>query len=150
MIARVTAEDLEHAQRELRARIERAWQRSPRALNGAAVLDLGDDVAFTWRGRAFRARVDYKHGTRLMELVMNLRAFGADVPCERLDEYRETLRRMVVLFGRVARPRARRGTPRWLRYRLRLYRNPFRHATEGDIGRLAVFFSALRTRTANR
>lgn len=148
-IQRIAPADLEREQQRLRDRLRH--HRAPRPLNTRAVVELGEAVLFTWRGKPYRAFVGWKDGTRLADLWMRLTELTDTVSRERMPEYRETLAELVRLFKRVARP----TVPRWRLFRrariaLGLYRNPFHDATEAEIGDLAVFFSTLRTKRHGR
>ncbi|MFW6079797.1 MAG: hypothetical protein ACODAE_09255 [Gemmatimonadota bacterium] len=140
---------LEEAQERLRTRAREATP--PRPRNTGAVIELGEAVLFAWRGRPYRAFVGYKTGTELADLWARLGELGESVERERLGEYRDILDGMVRLFKHIARPTVRPWRLiRRARIALGLYRNPFRDATEREIGDLVVFFSTLRTRRRGR
>lgn len=150
MIHRIADAELERGQEALREQLGLNTP-PPRPVNTRAVIELGEAVLFSWRGQPFRAFVSWRDGTELADLWARLGELGSSVERERLPEYRDVLQGMIRIFKRVARPTVRPyRLLRRLRVRLGLYRNPFRDASEAEIGDLAVFFLTLRTKRGVR
>lgn len=140
MLRRLTEAQLEHAQAELRGE-----QRpdAPEIANAATVLGLGEAGVLFFRGRAFRVPpVGYREGVRLQQLADRLAALALAAAPD--DEQVEAIDEMIAAFARLAHPVGWRG---WLRA---LLPNPFRHASEVEVGQLLAFFSHCRTRSSVR
>lgn len=116
----------------------------PRALNLERVLDLGNMVFFTFRGRAYGIPpLAWKEGEKILDLYLALGEFGNQLKRQDLKAYYDTIHRLQKLLWRNCRPS---GPFRRLLRFLRLHRNPFKRATEGEIVELAVFTLGRRMR----
>jgi hypothetical protein len=114
----------------------------PRPLNLRHILDLGNVVYFTFRGRAYGIPpLAWRDGEELLDCWLELRELGAVDSREKLGPYFHGMRRLQRLLWRSCRPT---GLFRRILYRLRLHANPFRRATEGEIAQLAVFLLGRR------
>jgi len=125
-----------------RQRAKVAPERPPQVLNVQQVLDLGNLVYFTFRGRAYGVPpLPYKAGQELMVLWTEAAAFtkltGANTA-----RYMGLLQRLPRLLWQHTRVVGR--IRRWMR-RLGLHRNPFLQATEKELVDLASFFLRRRT-----
>jgi len=144
-IKRFTRAELEEIAREqYRARYTDRGR--PEVRNGRAVLMLAEPERLYYRGRAYEVRpVPYTAGIRLLEMQERFRAFAEAPPtAESVREYARLCREATRLFRRLVRPYGVR------RLIWPLCRNPFRDATEAEIGGLVGFFSMHRTRSSVR
>ena len=109
----------------------------PRALNTRAVLDLGNTVYFTFRGRAYGIPpLAWRTGEQILDIWLGLAEHGEELTRSALPGYYDGLRRLQGLLWSACRPV---GRFRRLLYRLGLHSNPLRRATEGELVELAVF-----------
>jgi len=118
-----------------------ASQALPRALNLDTVLDLGNMVFFMFRGRAYGIPpLAWREGERILDAWLEAKAHGT-LDLGNLDGYFRVIERLQRLLWRNLRPT---GPVRRLLYFLRLHRNPFLDATEGEITTLALFMLGRR------
>lgn len=142
------------ATRKTREEMVEAWQRyrqpaerrpaepAPRALNLDAVLDLGNMVFFTFRGRAYGIPpLAWRTGERLLDAVLELEGLGSQISRDSIHAYYGCVRRLQDTLWRASRPV---GPVRRLLRLLRLHRNPYRQATEAEVMQLAYFFLTRR------
>lgn len=107
--------------------------------NVAATLQLGQRLAFNYRGKTYVAEpTPFLEGLRLSELWQKYDELEPGKP-EEYEEWKAALTEMVALFKRLCRP-ANLGAR--LLYHLRP--NPFRHASPREVGQLVGFFSLCR------
>ena len=118
----------------------------PRALNLQNVMDLGNMVFFTFRGRAFGIPpLAWREGERLLDLWLQAKEFGAIDEREKIRPYFRVIRKLRKLIWRNCVPT---GPTRRLLNFLHLHRNPFRAATEGEIVEIALFILGRRMRSS--
>lgn len=114
--------------------------------NVREVLDLGTVTYISFRGRQYGVPpLPWKEGERLLDAYLEVREFEGDLAREDLRRYFDAVERIAKILWKNVRPL---GFARRFLKRLRLLRNPFRDATEGEIGELAVFFLGRRTRSS--
>jgi hypothetical protein len=114
----------------------------PRPLNLDHVMDLGNTIYFTFRGRAFGIPpLAWREGERILDVWQTALTFtDLTEPASRKGYY-ACIRRLQRLVWRNCRPSGPfRRLLRWLH----LHRNPFKRATEGEIAELAVFILGRR------
>lgn len=117
----------------------------PRSQNVRAILDLGELIFFTFRGRGYGVPpLPWKEGERLLDVWLQIRAFGDEIDEEKVDDYFSALRRLARILWRNTRPPGP-----WLRLLklLGILRNPYLRANERELAEAAVFFLGLRTRS---
>lgn len=115
-------------------------RRSPGVVNGEAVRALTLPGVLAYGGRVYDVPpVPFPAGIQLVELRAQLQA--ATSPAEEL----RALREMARVMKRLVRPRGALRRATWF-----LRRNPFRHASEQEIGELLGFFSVHRTQSRVR
>ena len=148
-----------HARVTSRERMAENWRRvapppdpvtqpTPRALNLDAILDLGNIVFFTFRGRAYGIPpLAWRDGERLLDAWLEAKELGAQLERKTLRPYFRCIQRLQQLLWKSTRPT---GPVRRLLRFAHLHRNPFRDATEGELAELAVFMLGLRMRSAGR
>lgn len=125
----------ELAQEEYRRQFPQPVHRErPETVNAEAATGIDRPVVFAFQGKPYVLRpIPWEDGVALHELQMRfLRPEGA-------ADYRDACREAVALMGRLARCRGWRG---WLR---RVLPNPFRHASEKEVGEVLDFFWLCRT-----
>ena len=114
----------------------------PRPLNMEHILDLGNTVFFTFRGRAYGIPpLAWKDGERLLDAWLELREMGNVDERAKVLPYFRAINRLQRLLWKACRPT---GPLRRLLRLLRLHPNPFREATEGELAELAVFLLGRR------
>jgi len=114
----------------------------PRPNNVRAILDLGTLIYFQWRGRSFGVPpVPWKKGAQLLDAYLDARSYGETLTKDTSQGYYAALGRMSKIMWQCSRPVGR--VLRFFRL-IRLYRNPYRNATEGELAELAVFFLGRR------
>jgi len=117
---------------------------TPRPLNLRHVLDLGNVIYFTFRGRAFGIPpLAWRRGEELLDAWMEARELGQLDTRDKIRPYYRSVRRLQNLLWKSCKPT---GPVRRLLRFLHLHPNPFRVATEGEIAELAVFLLGRRTR----
>lgn len=118
----------------------------PPQFNAAAVLDLGNLIYFTFRGRAYGVPpLGWRRGQQLLDLWIEASEFeGRKLTRADTPRYFAIIQTLAQLTWASVFP-ASVGL-RWLR-RLGLLRNPFQAGTEADIVSLAGFLLSLRTRS---
>lgn len=154
-------EVLEHAAEGYRRRYPDGPPRVGRPANAGAVLLLvgGDVLEMTYRGRLYEIGFpSFEDGVRLTLASHALEALEEDATPERYLAYLEALRLVASMAPKYLKPavpspelplRHRTGLRlRRLCWILRLRLNPFRNATEAEVGLLLGFF--LRSRTRSR
>jgi len=143
--AQPAAMDARHAaaRARVRARCAAASPAVPTgARNLAAVLDLGNAVYFTFRGRAYGVPpLPWAAGAALHALWTQALAYPSPLTAETQPAYYALIRQLPPLLWRYTRPV---GAWRRLRRRLGLLRNPFRTASERELVELADFFLSRR------
>lgn len=121
-----------------------------RFANVRPVLGLsGADHVFS-RGKIWEVpAIPFEAGARLVEIRQGLESLTAaqETP-ETVQLYLELLRSAVALFPRLVRPQAR-GLRRLL-WRMGIRRNPWRDASEEEVGEMVGFFYRSRTRSPGR
>ena len=125
----------------------------PEQRNAGTVLLLdveGDGMAVPFRGRVYALpSVPYQDGVRLLELKAELDGFaGRVLEGPELERYRAAWQRVAELVYRLVLPRD--GPVRRFLWRLRLWPNPFKSATERELAELLGFLSACRMRSSVR
>lgn len=137
---------------------ERRWARvrpppeqrpTPPPLNLDAVLEIGEAVYFTFRGRPYGVPpLPWREGERILNARLTLTEIGRELPDgtrvierEHMQEYYRHLRTLQDVLWDNTRTV---GTVRRFLRRLRLARNPYRQATETEIVKLADFFFGRR------
>lgn len=120
--------------------------KEPEIRNLGPVQDLSRELPLEFGGRRYRvAPVPFASGVQLLELQARVRALQdrAGSP-DSLTELRAILEEAVALFPRLARPAGWRG---WV---WRCMPNPFRKASEFEVGALIGFFSGCRMKSSVR
>lgn len=114
---------------------ERVPVPAPDVVNGIEAATIGDAAGFWYRGRRFvLPPIPYSDGLRLHEMTLRI-AQASD-----MESIEDTMREAVEAFARLASPASVvRFVPR------RLRPNPFRKASEREIGQLLDFFWMRRT-----
>lgn len=110
-----------------------------RPMNLDAVLELGSIVYFPFRGRAYGVPpLPWRAGEQLLDACLEARSYTTTtaLPRDQISAYFAVLRRMQDLIWRAVFPVGR--VRRFLR-RLRLLKNPFLKATEGELITIALF-----------
>jgi hypothetical protein len=121
---------------------------APRPLNMNHILDLGNVVYFTFRGRAYGIPpLAWRDGEALLDAWLEARSFGDIDNRDKMRGYFRAIRRIQRLVWKGCRPT---GPFRRLLRLLHLHANPFRRATEGELAELAVFMLGRRTIGHNR
>ncbi len=123
---------------------------APAPTNGRAMLLLvGDDtLELAYRGTLFElGHVSFEDGIVCVQAkaVLERTDESEEITSESVALYRAACRAIVELAPRYLRPV--HGRLRRLRWRLRLRRNPFRNATDAEVGQLLGFFLACRMRS---
>ena len=121
---------------------------APPANGRPALLVLGADrMCVPYRGRMYElGHVSFEDGIRLVLARAAIVGLGADddpTP-ENVATYLQAMRVVVAMAPRYMVPV---GRVRRLFWRLRLRRNPFRTATDAEVGHLLGFFLGCRTRS---
>ena len=141
---------LPHSEERL-AQVQAALAREARAnepevRNLGPVQDLSRPLPLEFRGHTYLVPpVPFVFGVRLVGLQERVRRLQErpDSP-EALGELRAILEDAVEIFPRLARPTG------WRRLFRRVLPNPFRQASEFEIGELIGFFSGCRMRSRVR
>jgi len=114
-----------------------------RALNLRTVMDLGNTIFFTFRGRAYGVPpLAWRAGEALLDAWLEATSFGVVVDRANIRGYYGAVRRLEKLIWKACRPVG--PFRRMLRF-FRLHANPFRGANESELAELAVFLLARRT-----
>ena len=141
---------------EIEARAREAYRRkfpdgrptgAPPANGRPALLMLGADaIRIPYRGRMYElGHVSFEDGIRLVEARASILSLEDDEPTpEKVAAYLEAMRVIVRLAPRYMVPV--RLVRRFF-WRLRIRRNPFRTATDAEVGHLLGFFLGCRTRS---
>ncbi len=147
---RLPKEELDRIAREGYAR--RFPDGQPSALppaNGRAMLLLvGEDrIEIPYKGTLYELRhISFEDGLRCVTAKAAIDALdGEEITPEGVAAYGAACRAVVALVPRYLRPV--HGRLRRLRWRLGLHRNPFRRATDAEVGQLLGFFLACRMRS---
>jgi len=122
----------------------------PRNIGSVLIITGADRVEIPYRGRMYELLpVSFEDGLRLTQCqsVIEELVGGRRPTHEDSEAYAGALRVIVRMTRRYLLPR---GRLRRLRWRLRLVRNPFRHATEAELGELLGFFLGCRMRSRVR
>lgn len=125
---------------------EQARASEPEVRNLGPVLDLSGPLPLEFRGQTYLVPpVPFVFGVRLVGLQERVRRLQdqPDTPAV-LEELRAILEEAVELFPSLVRPRG------WRRLIWRIAPNPFRGASEFEIGELMGFFLGCRTRSRVR
>ena len=120
---------------------------APPANGRPALLMLGADTfQVPYRGRLYElGHVSFEDGIRLIEARTGIDGLkDGEETAERVAAYLRGMRYVVGLAPRYMVPVKR---VRRLFWRLRLRRNPFRKATDAEVGHLLGFFLASRMRS---
>jgi hypothetical protein len=121
---------------------------APAANGRAALRVIGAELArITYRGRVYAlGHVSFEDGIRLVEARAAIVAIGEgdDPTSENISAYGRAMRLIVAMAPRYMVPV---GRLRRLFWWLRLRRNPFRKATESEVGHLLGFFLTSRMRS---
>jgi hypothetical protein len=128
------------------AMAEQATAREPANRNLGPVLDLSRPLPLEFRGQTYLVPpVPYAVGVALVGLQERVRRLqGQPESEETLTELRDILHDAVALFPSLVRPTG------WRRLFRRVLPNPFRKASEFEIGELIGFFSGCRMRSGVR
>lgn len=144
----IRPEVLEATQEKLKAELLPAAPRS--VANTDSVLSLGTDTRFVYRLRPYMTLpVTFRLGAELQKLRIAMIATSALMEDSEsaVDEYAAYSQQVVELIWRVSIP----ATPiPALKKKLRLARNPFRDATDGEVMHLINFFLNLRMMSSIR
>lgn len=118
----------------------------PEVRNLGPVQDLSGPLPLEFRGRTYLVPpVPFVFGVRLVGLQERVRKLQDQPESEEaLDELRSILHEAVALFPSLVRPTG------WRRLFGRVLPNPFRNASEFEIGELMGFFSGCRMRSSVR
>lgn len=120
----------------------------PRNVHSALFVLDGERIEVPYRGRMWELLpVSFSDGLRLVAAKAAIEAFDENADAGDIIRYHAALELTVRLARRYLRPR---GRLRRLRWRLRLSRNPFRHATEAEVGQFLGFFLASRMMSSVR
>lgn len=114
---------------------------APRALNTKTVLDLGNQVFYLFRGRPFGVpAIPHKAGLDLADLQAQAQEFVGKIKTrDDLRAYRKLVEQIPSKLWRLVGRPPGGWVPRLL-HRLHLLPNPFRQATEAELGELLDFF----------
>ncbi len=144
--ARAVIEEL--AREGYRKRFSAGRQPAPPPANvGAALLLLeGDSVRIPYRGRMYElGYVSFEDGLRLVAARSAIEALEESEPTPaNRAAYLQAMRLVVSMAPRYLLPVKRVRRFFW---RLRLRRNPFRSATDAEVGHFLGFFLGCRTRS---
>ena len=137
------------AREEYRKRFPDGHKTEPPANLRPALLVLGEEAVRTaYRGRDYEVlHVSFADGMRLAlarQAIESLASADAEMSDENVDAYLQAMRLVVSMAPRYLRPVSR---VRRLLWRLRLRRNPFRSATDAEVGHILGFFLACRMRS---
>jgi ribosomal protein S14 len=111
-------------------------------------MELGNTVFFIFRGRAYGIPpLAWRRGEAILAEWQKALAVGEVVEPAKRKEYFRAIRQLTKLLWKECRPT---GPVRRLLRFFHLHRNPFRKATEGEIGQLAVFMLGRRTMSHER
>ena len=117
--------------------------------NGRAMLLLtgADTVEIPYKGTLYELlHISFEDGLVCVIAKAAIEGLeGESITPETVDAYRAAMRSVVALVPRYLRPV--RGRLRRLRWRLGLHRNPFRRATDAEVGQLLGFFLGCRMRS---
>ncbi len=114
---------------------------APRPLNTKTVLDLGNQVFYLFRGRPFGVpAIPHKAGLELADLQAQAQEFVGKIKTRGdLHAYRQLVEKLPKKLWRlVDHPPG--GWFARLLHKLRLLPNPFKQATEAELGELLDFF----------
>ncbi len=137
LAAKSRTEILAEARRQYQAAVASAPE--PDLRNVEAVTDLDAALRFSFRGMLMiAAPTPYADGVAMVRWQARMRPLDGKSDPESCAEYSALLRDAVERFHRLARPVRPFDRLRWFG------RNPFRAATEAEIGWLVGFFSACR------
>jgi hypothetical protein len=144
---RIPRTKLEELAREAYAREfprGRQAEARPRNVRPTLVLVDGDRVEIPYRGRIYELLpVSFQDGLRLSDLRETLEDLEhAPTTRENVLRYVAALRAVVALAPKYLRPRGRVRRVLWA-----FARNPFRGATDREVGELLGFFLGCRTRS---
>lgn len=115
---------------------------APRNLRPTLIVIGERGLELPYRGVMYELRpVSFPDGLRLLEARNAIEEAGAGSDAASVKAIGSALRTVVGMTRRYLRPR---GRLRGLRWRLRLSRNPFRRATESEVGEILGFFLASR------
>lgn len=141
MLTLTAQEDIDRAQREFRARLNLDERKRPEVKNRAALVYLTDPLRVPFQGRLYELPpVGFRDGDRIMALREVLGDPDAEPKARR-----EANEAAIRLIRRLVTPD--RGLYR-IRWKLRLVRNPFRRATDVEIGEMLGFLAACRMRSS--
>jgi hypothetical protein len=136
MIELIPPERFAQVQQALR---EMEPQQRPEVVNAEAVAAIGATRRLVYRGRVYEvAPVSFRDGQRLQSISRALDAAGSNEAATDA-ELDALVTSAVDLFHRLVRPRSHR----WRR-------NPFRGASEREVGQLLLFFHSCRFRSGVR
>lgn len=126
---------------------EEARASAPEARNLGPVQDLSRPLPLEFAGRTYLVPpVPFVFGVRLVELQERVRGLqGRPETPETMAELRAILDEAVALYPRLVRPRGLLRRLAW-----RLAPNPFRGASEYEVGELLGFFLGCRMRSRVR
>ncbi len=119
----------------------------PPANAGAALLVLGaESVRIPYRGRMYElGHVSFEDGLRLLSAQEAIEALeGSESTPENRAAYLHAMRLIVAMAPRYLLPVA---PVRRFFWRLRIRRNPFRKATDAEVGQFLGFFLGCRMRS---
>ncbi len=139
------------AQEGYRRRFPEGRSRSKPPANIGAALRLleADSVCVPYRGRGYElGHVSFEDGLRLVAAQASIEALEKEEPTpENQASYLLAMRAIVAMAPRYLVPM----TPvRRFFWRLGIRRNPFRTATDAEVGQFLGFFLASRTRSRVR
>ena len=138
----------ERAREGYRKRFPAGRQPAPPPANvGAALLLLeGDSVRIPYRGRVYElGHVSFEDGLRLVAARTAIEALHEAEPTPaNQTTYLQAMRVVVSMAPRYLLPVRRVRRFFW---RLRIRRNPFRRATDAEVGAFLGFFLGCRTRS---
>jgi len=146
---RVPREELERMAREQYARVyrdgrsDRPKPERPRNVRASLLVFGADKVEVPFHGRMYELTpVSFEDGMRLSDVRATIEELeDAEPTRENARRYLDACRLVVRLAPRYMLPRGRLRRALW---RLRLRRNPFRQASEREVGELLGFFLGCR------
>lgn len=126
--------------------VDRPNGKPPANVGPALHLIGAESIRVPYRGRVYElGYTSFEDGLRLVRARAAIVGIDeADTSPESLAAYLQAVRLIVSMAPRYLLPVTR---VRRLFWRLRLRRNPFRSATEAEVGHLLGFFLASRTRS---
>jgi hypothetical protein len=149
-IPRAELERMAHEQYQSQFGGERPAATRPRNVRATRLLVGAEQLCIEYRGRPYELLpVEFADGVLLAECRAAVEEIEdeAKLSPELVRDYLVALRKVVALAPKYLRPAAGVGRLLW---RLRIRRNPYRNATEAEVGQLLGFFLGCRMRSSVR